>query len=455
MKYHVTVYMAIYFLIWILSLHTPLIAVELPQATVDKESSLEISPETSSLTDYLAYAALNNPGLEAAFHQWKAALERIPQARSLPDPRFTYRYFIKEVETRVGPQRQAFELAQMFPWFGKLDLAGDVAAQAAQAAYHKYEATKRKLFLEVKEAFYEFYYLERSIDVTQENMQLVQHLEKVVRIRYSTATAQHPDIIKIQVELGKLEDRLKTLQDLKAPMNARLNAALNRPAAAPLDIPTSIAIPPISLDEATLFERLDQTHPDLLALNATVTQYNLATDLAKKDYSPNVTLGMSYVDVDKAPYGANPPDNGQDIVGVMASINIPLWQGRISAKVRENKLRELATRKQKLDLTNQFHARLKLALYQTRDARRKQNLYGDTLLPKAEESLKATETAFRSSTGTFLDLIDAQRVYLEFQLAYERAIADTGKGLAHVEMLVGELSAKNKEPQDEVYRSDP
>jgi outer membrane protein TolC len=330
-----------------------------------------------------------------------------------------------------------------------------VAAQAAQAAYHKYEATKRKLFLEVKEAFYEFYYLERSIDVTQENMQLVQHLEKVVRIRYSTATAQHPDIIKIQVELGKLEDRLKTLQDLKAPMNARLNAALNRPAAAPLDIPTSIAIPPISLDEATLFERLDQTHPDLLALNATVTQYNLATDLAKKDYSPNVTLGMSYVDVDKAPYGANPPDNGQDIVGVMASINIPLWQGRISAKVRENKLRELATRKQKLDLTNQFHARLKLALYQTRDARRKQNLYGDTLLPKAEESLKATETAFRSSTGTFLDLIDAQRVYLEFQLAYERAIADTGKGLAHVEMLVGELSAKNKEPQDEVYRSDP
>ena len=59
----------------------------------------------SAISDYLAYAALNNPGLEAAFNRWKAALQKVPQGRSLPDPQFTYKYFIKEVETRVGPQR--------------------------------------------------------------------------------------------------------------------------------------------------------------------------------------------------------------------------------------------------------------------------------------------------------------------------------------------------------------
>ena len=78
----------------------------------------------AELPDLLAYAALNNPGLEAAFHRWKAALERVPQAKSLPDPRFTYRYFIEEVETRVGAQRQRFAIAQTFPWFGKLKLQG-------------------------------------------------------------------------------------------------------------------------------------------------------------------------------------------------------------------------------------------------------------------------------------------------------------------------------------------
>ena len=42
--------------------------------------------EDSTLSDYLAYAALNNPGLEAAFNRWKASLQQVPQARSLDDP---------------------------------------------------------------------------------------------------------------------------------------------------------------------------------------------------------------------------------------------------------------------------------------------------------------------------------------------------------------------------------
>ena len=333
----------------------------------------------------------------------------------------------------------------MFPWFGKLDLAGDIAAQAAQAQYHKYQAAKRQLFLEVRTAYYELYYLDRAIEVTHENVQLLQHLDEVARIRYSTATAQHPAVIKVQVELGKLEDRLKSLQDVRNPATARLNAALNRPEKAPLTLPTSLTIPKMTLDEAALSKRLDQGQPDLLALDATVRQYHLATDLAQKDYAPNVTLGLSYVDVGRSLF-ANPPDNGQDMRGIalygdkiMVSLNLPIWQHRISAKVKENKLRELSALQQKKDMMNRFHARLQLALYHLHDALRKQNLYGDTLLPKAEESLHATEAAFRNGTGNFLDLIDAQRVYLEFQLAYQRAVADRGEGLADIQLLVGEL----------------
>ncbi|MFO8014418.1 MAG: hypothetical protein R6X20_14060 [Phycisphaerae bacterium] len=99
--------------------------------------------EASGLSDYLAYAALNNPGLEAAFSRWKSAVERMPQVQALPDPRFNYRYYIREVETRVGPQRQAFGVAQRFPWFGTLDLAGGVAAEEARAAPSVCGRTKR------------------------------------------------------------------------------------------------------------------------------------------------------------------------------------------------------------------------------------------------------------------------------------------------------------------------
>ena len=114
------------------------------------DPALPVLDESAGLDRFLAYAALNNPGLEAAFNQWKAAVERVPQVRALPDPRFTYRYFIREVETRVGPQKQAFGLTQTFPWFGKLALRGDVAAEAARAAQQRYENEKLRLFYEVR-----------------------------------------------------------------------------------------------------------------------------------------------------------------------------------------------------------------------------------------------------------------------------------------------------------------
>ena len=83
--------------------------------------------EASGLNDYLAYAALNNPQLESAFNRWKAALEMVTPARTLPDPRFSYGYYIQEVETRVGPQEDSLGISQTFPWFGKLKLQGQAA----------------------------------------------------------------------------------------------------------------------------------------------------------------------------------------------------------------------------------------------------------------------------------------------------------------------------------------
>jgi len=396
--------------------------------------------EQSTLSDYLEFAALNNPGLEAAFMRWKAALERVPQAGSLPDPRFSYRYFIREIETRVGPQKQAFEIGQMFPWFGKLNLAADVAAQAAQSQFQKYESAKRKLFLEVKDVYHEYYYLGRAIEITREHVELIKHVEQVARTRYKTATAGHPDVIRAQVELGKLEDRLSSLRDLQQPVTARFNAALNRLVGASLPRPKKPVVGVLDVEESLLFERLAQGHPDLLALESMSKQYQKAKDLATKDLCPDMTLGLSYMDMGDAPFGANPSDSGKDAVAAMFSINIPIQRKRISAKVREAKLRQLAAVQEEKNRSNQLSVQLKSALYRLRDAERKIDLYGDTLLAKADESLRVTEVAFRSAKGSFLDLIDAQRAYLEFQLAFERAQADHGQGLAQIEWLVGDVS---------------
>ena len=64
-----------------------------------ERSDVPVLDDDSTLADYIVYAAANNPGLEAAFNRWKAAVHRIPQARSLPDPRFSYTHFIRSIET--------------------------------------------------------------------------------------------------------------------------------------------------------------------------------------------------------------------------------------------------------------------------------------------------------------------------------------------------------------------
>ncbi len=194
-------------------------AMEHDLGTAGQDPSLPQSPE---LADYLAYAAFHNPGLKAAFEQWKAALWKIPQVRSLPDPRFTYAYFVERVETRVGPQRQRFALAQTFPWLSKLELRGDEAAREAEAKRARYEAAKWQLFERVKKAYFEYAYLRQAVAVTEENIRLLKHLERVVQTQYASSLAPYGALVRLQAELGRLEDRLKGLQDLRGPVSEEL-----------------------------------------------------------------------------------------------------------------------------------------------------------------------------------------------------------------------------------------
>ncbi len=394
-------------------------------------------PDNPSLSDYLAYAALNNPALEAAFNHWKASLEQVPQVKALPDPRFTYRYYIREVETRVGPQRNSLQLAQTFPWLSKLKLRGGAAMDAADAASQQFQAEKLKLFRQVKDAYYDFYYLGRAISITKENLRLLEHVESVVRARYRAGTAEHPDLIRVQVELGKLSDRMRSLIDMKSPVEAHLAALLNLPAEKILPLPTEIEPAEISASDQDLIDWAIENNPQLKTLEAQVTRSKKNIQLAQQEYIPDVTLGLTWIDTGNRLSTPKPSDSGQDAVIAMASVNVPIWFDRIKAGVRQARFRHVAASKLKADKTNSLIAELKLASYRYRDAQGKINLYRKVLLPKAEESLKVNEAAYRSGKVSFSDLVDAQRILLEFQLTLERALADRAKQLAKLDMLVG------------------
>jgi len=407
-------------------------------------SALEPQVDTNGLTtisDYLQYAALNNAGLRASFEQWKAAIEQVPQAKSLPDPKFTYGYFIREVETRVGPQRQKFGIMQVFPWFGKIEARTDAAAAAAKVAMSRYEAEKLKLFWQVKDAFYEYLYLASAVEIARQNLELLKYFEEVARTRYMAAAGSHPDVIRAQVELAKIEDVLKSLEELREPTVARLNAVLNRRSLKLLPWPKKEEFKQVQVERQEVIALLRQLNPELAAIDFEVIAAKSRVELAKKKFYPDIGVGVDWIETG----GAVSPgvgDSGRDPVVLMFSMNLPIWRGSYKAAERQARSDVRKTKHKRNEVENTIVARAEQVLYDFEDSHRKIKLYGDSLVPKAEELLQASETAYQSGTIDFLSLIDAQRTLLKFQLQYERAVTDNEQKLAELEMLVGtELGA--------------
>jgi cobalt-zinc-cadmium efflux system outer membrane protein len=389
----------------------------------------------STLADYLSYAALHNPGLEAAFERWQAALAVIPQAGALPDPRFTFSYYIQEVETRVGPQQRSLAVSQTFPWLGKLKSRGDAAARAADAAEQRYEAARLDLFYRVKQAYYDYYYLARAVQIAEENVHLLTYLQDVTLTAFASGKGSHADAIKAQIELGKTEDLLRSLQDKQRPAAARLNAELNRPPDAGLPWPEHINDEEAVFSDEQVFAWFHDS-PRLKAADFDAESRKAEWSLAKKQIIPDLMLGLSVVNTGPARM-PGVEGSGKDPVIASFSLNIPLWFGKYRAEARQKKAQYRVAIDQRTDLENRLTSELEAALFGYRDAERKEDLYGGSLIPKARQHFEATEQAYTGGTASLLDVIDAQRTLLDFSLALERAKVDRAQRLAELEMRVG------------------
>ncbi len=406
----------------------------------------------ADLAIYLKEAAENNASLKAAYHRFQAALEKIPQEKYLPDPRVSFGYFIEPVETRVGPQRARIGLSQTFPWIGKLLAKGDQAAKAADAEKARFDALRLSIFYEVKKTYFEYAYLLRAIDVTRDNLNLLDYLESVLQARYANGLSSYSDLLSVQNERAKLEDRALALEDFKTALAAALNAAMNRDPGVPLPDRPDVPVMEAKLSDEDLLGRMKTANPSLRVFDSLAGKERIGAALAKMDFIPDLTFGVETIITGQYDYyiarpdssgnptqGSPPPrDSGKDAWIASLSLNIPLWVGKRTAAIREARARELAAVKDREGLEKKLGAQIKLALYKYRDAQRKIELYQKTLIPRGEQALSAALMAYHAGKASYSDLIGAQRALLEFELNHVRALTDQAQLLAELEMLVGD-----------------
>ena len=70
--------------------------------------------ETLELPNLIRVAVDRSPKVAAAKARWQATIEQYPQVTALPDPMFMYGYYMRSVETRVGPQRHRISFPKHF-----------------------------------------------------------------------------------------------------------------------------------------------------------------------------------------------------------------------------------------------------------------------------------------------------------------------------------------------------
>ncbi len=223
---------------------------------------------------------------------------------------------------------------------------------------------------------------------------------------------------------------------MKRPLQAKLNSFLSRPSRTEIPWPGELAEEEFELDEQELARFLEEHNPELVALQHEIESASLRIDLAAKEYFPDLTLGVQTISTGTAVLPTT-PDSGDDPWMVSLSVELPLWFSKYRAGEREAEASSLAARQQRTDATNRLVAEVELALYELRDAKRRVELYAGTLIRKAEEALASTEASFQADTSDFLDLIDAERVLLEFQLSRERARADGLRAQAKLDRHLG------------------
>jgi outer membrane protein TolC len=181
-----------------------------------------------------------------------------------------------------------------------------------------------------------------------------------------------------------------------------------------------------------------ELNPMLDQLAHRIRREEHASRLARKAGMPEFGLGVDYIVTGEARM-PGVADGGKDAVVAMFTINLPLWRKKYESAVVEAEERRQAAESSRLDRANELAAGLKMAHYRFRDAERKINLYGATLLPQARGAMNVARRNYETGEGQFLDLIDAQRVQLDFELEYQRALVSREQAVAEIELLVGGL----------------
>ena len=388
------------------------------------------SGNAQTLEDYFQIAAENNPGLQAKYKAFEAAMEQIPQVSSLSDPTFSFGYFISPVETRVGPQRARLSLSQMFPWFGTLKAGGDVATLNAEAQYQSFLDARNKLYYQVAAAYYPIYELRRWTALEEKNIEVLESYKTISTTRFENGEGTLVDVLRVDLLLKDAVTNLEILEKKQKPLLTSFNRLLNRDEEEEVQIADSLSVEKHLISRDSLW--ID--HPVLNELDLRIKASEKQEVLAKKQGLPKLGVGLDYVVVGERT-DMSVPDNGQDALMPMVSVGIPIFRGKYHAAKKEAQIMQERYSLQKEDRINQLTSSYEMAVFDRNQQVEFIQLY-DEQIAETQQILNLLLSAYSNSGKEFEEVLRIQQQLLKYKKLKAAALTNYYTAIAKLNYII-------------------
>lgn len=382
----------------------------------------------ASWSELLILGWQQNGSVEAAYQEWRAALDRVRNVASYPNTNLHLGvdYAVGRGGDLAGRTTLALATDPMVNL--SLPLKVSAAAQAAlaeaRAAKERWRNERLRLQEQLLRQYFTWVGLELQSRLQEERLRWLQIREASLRAQYAAqASTEQFELNRAQRARLEGEDLLARTHAQAAALQQELNALVNRPGDAPLLTPDVLPTRACSVSEAELAQRLEQGSPLLRERHADVETRRFQLRLARLQFLPDLNPMLAL--------------SGMGIEAVGGALVLPLTWRKLAAAADE--AQSLLARSEALlsqeerDQLGQASATWTLL----HDAERQLRLWQEGILPTARLEAASAEAAYRAGRAPVTTWAEAEISRLAIEQTWIELRVLREQLLARLEVLIG------------------
>jgi outer membrane protein TolC len=385
-----------------------------------------------SLPAALDEALAKNPELIALRAQLPVTRARPAQERALMPPMIEGTVWQWPINTLnpANTNMYMFMLGQDLPGRGKRDLRAAVAEKDVALAESDVVIRERQVVNAVRQAYASLFIARKAIELHLANVDLLRQIADVSQAKYAAGRNSQQDVLKSVGELSKLHNDILLFDEQANVAAARLNVLLDRAPEAPVGLLIEPNERQLLAAPADLQRLAIDRQPELQRARVEIERAEAELASAKQEYKPDFTVQGGYLVM------PNQTDALLARVG-MTWPRAPWSHGKVDAHVTEHTAAVETAKARVRAMESGVRLAVQEAYVHAQSAQNRAALLRTTILPQAQQTLDVSRIAYQTDRGDFQALLESERMVLDGQLDYFRALSDFSQATGDLERAIG------------------